>query len=693
MNIVTEYPGWFFAFCILLGALFAGILYYKNKKEDFSKSTMQALAIFRFLAVTLIAFLLLSPMIKTIFRTSEKPLIIVAQDNSTSLVVGGDSSFYLNEYRQQLDQMISDLQQDYEIRTFTFSESVDEIGQIGFSGKQTDISNVFDEMTTRYANRNVGALLLASDGLYNKGLNPVYASASVNFPVYTLALGDTSVRKDIYIQKVNFNRIAFLGNSFPIEVIVGANMSRGLKSTLTVSRGGTVLFSKNLVFGSEQYFETVRLQLDAEEAGMQRYRIRLAPIEGEVSTQNNQQDIFIDILDSKQKILILAAAPHPDISALKTAIESNYNYEVTDAVIGDFAGQPAEYNLVILHQLPAKKEAATTQIKAAIDDDVPLLFVVGAQSSLPQFNSYQTGVQIITEQTSSNESLPALNEEFALFTMSDETRKSIDVFPPLLAPFGEFKTTNATNVLFYQQIGSLVTGYPLIAFNQTLDRKTGVIAGEGIWRWRLTGFQKNGNHLAFNEVITKVVQFLSVKVDKSFFKVEGKNNFLENETVEFDAEVYNPSYELINEPEVEMTITNSSGVDYPFTFGKTANAYHLNAGVLPVDNYTWEARVRVGDRIYTDDGSFTVSPLNVEAVNTIADHTLLYQLAAKHQGAMIYPDQMVQFPEMLQQREDIKTITYSEKRYSELVNVFWIFLLILALLTTEWFIRKRGGSY
>jgi len=249
------------------------------------------------------------------------------------------------------------------------------------------------------------------------------------------------------------------------------------------------------------------------------------------------------------------------------------------------------------------------------------------------------------------------------------------------------------NTLFAQQIGSLVTDYPLVYFNQTLDSKTGVIAGEGLWKWRLQDYLKNGNHNAFNEVITKMIQFLSVKVDKSFFKVEGENNFLENEPVIFDAEVYNQSYELINSNDVEMIIKNSNGDDYPFEFGKTTNAYQLNVGILPVDNYSWEARVREGENIYTDNGTFTVSPLNIEAINTIADHNLLFQMAQKTNGTMLYPDQVQTLPDLLRSREDITTITYTDRKYSELINIPWIFALILLLISLEWFIRKRGGSY
>ena len=693
MNIVTEYPGWLFILCILSGAAYAFLLYYKNKKEEFSQINSRVLAIIRFAAITLIAFLLLSPLLKSNYNTSEKPLIIIAQDNSNSLLVGQDSSFIKTTYPQQIEELAKNLQSDYDVRIYSFTDKVSEGDDFDFSGKQTNISALFDEMITRYSNRNVGAMLLASDGIYNKGVNPVYGSEKVKFPVYTLALGDTTIRKDIFIRKINFNRMAYLGNVFPAEILVGANRSKGLSSVLTVVSKGKVLFTKNLTFTNEVYSETVLVALNATEAGMQKYQVRITPVSDEISTANNVEEFFVDVLDARQKILLLAASAHPDVAALKEAIESNYNYEVNRFIIDDFTGKTDDYNLIILHQLPGGKLPVTNIITQATVSKIPILYIVGAQSDLAQFNQLNTGLKIESKNLSFNEILPANNDEFALFTINETTRKGIENFPPLVSPFGDYKMMNSSNVLFYQQIGSLKTEYPLVLFNQNLENKTGVIAGEGIWRWRLTDYLKNGNHDVFNELITKIVQYLSVRVDKSFFRVVGNNNFLENESVGFDAEVYNQSYEIINEPDVEMTITNSEGNTFPFVFSKTAKSYHLNAGMLPVDNYSYEASVRVGERIFKDAGEFTVSPLNIETVNLIADHNLLYQIAQKHDGQMLSPATMEQFPEMLKNRNDIKTITFAEKRYSELVNVFWVLLLILVLISAEWFIRKRNGSY
>ena len=249
------------------------------------------------------------------------------------------------------------------------------------------------------------------------------------------------------------------------------------------------------------------------------------------------------------------------------------------------------------------------------------------------------------------------------------------------------------HALFFQKIGKVTTQQPLIAFNQDTDIKTGIIAGEGIWRWRIADYQHNSNHVGFDKLINKIAQFLTVKADRSFFRINGKNHFFETEPIELEAEVYNQSYELINQPEVSLSITDEKNKNYNFAFTKTTNAYYLNAGVFPAGNYKYSARVKLNNKILQKNGMFTVVPLNLEAINTVADHNLMYRLAKNHDGEMVYPRQLDKLVKMLKARDDIKNVSYTQKRLTGLNNIFWVLVLIIVLLGTEWFLRKYNGSY
>ena len=267
--IVIDYPWWFVLFCIITGLAYTFVLYRHDKRfEEVSVWTVRAMAAFRFIVAALLAFLLLSPLIKSTSREVEKPVIIIAQDNSESVRLGKDSSFYKNDYPKAMSELLAKLSDKYDTNTYSFSDKVKQGIDFSFSGKETDMSSLFEEIETRFANRNAGAIIFASDGLYNKGSNPVFSSSGINIPVYTIALGDTNVKKDVLVSKVAHNRYAYLGNSFPLEIVAEARKFKGKTTTLTVSKGAQVLFTKEININSDAFITTVPVQVDAKEVGL-----------------------------------------------------------------------------------------------------------------------------------------------------------------------------------------------------------------------------------------------------------------------------------------------------------------------------------------------------------------------------------------------------------------------------------------
>ena len=118
-----------------------------------------------------------------------------------------------------------------------------------------------------------------------------------------------------------------------------------------------------------------------------------------------------------------------------------------------------------------------------------------------------------------SESQTCYNPEFSLFTMNNSDLSVFKEFPPLQCPFGLYQVSPMAEVLFTQKMGSVATKSPLVMFSHTADRKIGIIAGENIWRWRISDFIQQSNHEAFDLWIDKMAQYLSTKEDKSFFRV------------------------------------------------------------------------------------------------------------------------------------------------------------------------------
>ena len=308
---------------------------------------------FRFLSVSLISFLLLSPLIKKQTEVIQKPLIVLAQDNSRSLLLSKDSGYYRKGYPEAIREFSDDLRKKYEVVELSFGERISNELKTGFTEKESDISALFDEVNVRYANRNIGAMIVASDGIYNKGSNPYYAADKIRFPVFTVAMGDTNLPRDLILKKIICNKSAFLGDKFPVEVQIEADKCSNEKTELRVMKGDEVLYTRPLQFTGDKDFRKIEIMLEAKAKGLQRFKVMLKPLKGENSVLNNTEEFFVDVNDTRQNIAILYQAPHPDIFAIKQALEGSARFEVETFKLDAFDQQPSKYDLIILDQIPS----------------------------------------------------------------------------------------------------------------------------------------------------------------------------------------------------------------------------------------------------------------------------------------------------------------------------------------------------
>lgn len=692
------YPAWFLVLCILAGLAYAAVLYFRDDSfRDAPQWLTSLLAVFRFLAVSILAFLLLSPILRSVESRSQKPVVVIAQDGSESVAAAWkdqDSS----TYTQAITDLASQLGDQYELVTYTFGESLRDTLDFSFNDKRTNLSDLLSQVYDLYSNQNLGALIIGSDGIYNEGANPVYSNVKLNAPVYTIGLGDTTRQKDIVIKRVFHNKIAYLGDQFSIQVDISAQNAAGVNVPLRIARiengRRRELINENVNIDRNDFFTTREFILDADLAGVNRYRINIGTSAGEASTANNVRDIYVDILEARQKVLILAHAPHPDLSALKQAINEGRNNEVNVEYINTFNQNVRDYDLVILHQLPNQDNSINALLTELNDAGLPTWFIVGQTSNFSALNNTQQLVNISSNGRNTNEVEPKLANNFSLFNIADDVREALPSLPPVNAPFGEIQAGGNASVLLYQRIGRIDTEYPLLTLGEENNRRLAVMTATGIWKWRLFDYLDKKNHDRYNELVSQLIQYLSVKDDKRRFRVSiAKNIFDENETIIFDAELYNDNYELINEPTASIVITDEEGREYNYTFNATGRSYRLNAGILPVGNYRFQASANTGTENLAFSGRFSVQPVQLERYEMTADHSLLKLLSERYGGALIYPQDIQQLPQLLADKGTVKPVIYETVNTRSLINLKSIFFLLLGLLTLEWFLRRYFGGY
>lgn len=682
---------------VLIISLGLSILYpyllYKNESK-LKKQTRNGLAIIRGIVVFIISFFLLSPLLNNRGLSYEKPIILFAQDNSKSVVLNANKSFYEKEYLQQREALINELSSKYDVKTFSIAEELKPGNEINFKGNKSNLSLIFDEAINTYKNRNLAAIVLASDGISNTGRELSDYVQLMKNPVYTVLMGDSIPQRDIRIQNIVHNEIVYKKNDFIVDIRIKAYDLANKLANISIVREGKTIYNTKEKISSKNESISIKAKLNADVGGYQKYTVKIDPIGQEKNISNNTSNFYIEVIENKQKIALIAAAAHPDLAAIKQSIEKNENYQV-ELILADQVNtnKLKDFQLLILHQLPTAFASGNDIFKYIQNNNTPVWMIVGNQTYVDLFNKLNFGIRVGGYKNNPNEVFPKISNEFQGFVLDERWNEFINELPPLQSPYGNYAIDNASQKLFTQKIGSVSTDQALLVFNNAGSRKA-ILMGEGIWRWKITENKLTSKSELIDDLCSKIIQYLSSKDDKRKFKVYIQNkNIEESDEIIFRAELYNDSYEAVNTPEVSLNIRNKNNKIYPFSFNKTENQYELNIGALPEGSYSYDASTMLSSNKYSASGKFNVIKLNLEELNTVADFDNLRNLSELTGAKAFRATELEKLKSELLNNENFKTLSYEENKTDELINLKWIFVLILLLLSFEWVIRKYLGVY
>lgn len=655
---------------------------------------VHGLRIIRAVVLVLLGVLLLVPFVRFISSKLEKPVLAIGLDNSNSLTLVDSAA--RNQLQREIDQLSENVADKYDVQTFVFGDDVSVSGW-DFDDKRTDINEWLRFVSKRYHHANLGAVVTVSDGIFNAGGNPTYSGLQLDAAMHTIALGDTTPPIDIRISYVNHNNIAYQGNQFPIKVGVEVEKLQGEQLTLSLNHKGKVINSSNVQVSSDRLFKEYTFIADADEVGVQKYRLSISSRPDELSYENNHQDIFIEVIDADKNVLIAYSSPHPDIAAIRKSIERNKNYSVElywmnpaeeKAATPDFS----KYHLIILHNLPSRSKAA--EFQQLMSSGASLFFVHDEGLNFRSFNQSQSVIAMKKKSNTSNQVSGVFNEAFVGYGLTKPSMLGIKDYPPLKAAFGEVNYQASHDVLFYQRIGSVSTGYPLLTVVEDGARKIGHLAATGVWRWFMHEYSQKGNYQATDELFGQTVQYLATKQDKRRLKLaRRKYLFKENEPVTFAASFYDKNYQPARDGKLSITINNEEGKDFNYDFISRSDLFELNAGQMAPGEYEYVITAELGTDVSRLTGKFTVAEVNIEHMQPVANHNMLYQLSKQYNGQMFTVSQVNLLEQELLNNEVAVPVRHETADINELIHNKWLFLLILTLLSIEWIIRKYKGAY
>ena len=665
---------------LLLSVIISGAVafYHYLFKADNQNKTNWLLAFLRFISVFSLLLLLINPVIsRKKIETNKIPLAIVA-DNSRSI-----TELKANDIEKEVFEKLtsnSALKEKFEIQTYSFDEEFFAAKPLDFKGNQSNIDNVATNLKqlNKYAYYPV---VLLTDGNQTIGNDYVY-SFQETATVFPVVLGDTTTTFDLKINQLNANKYAFLKNKFPVEVFLQYNGSKAISANFSIEKNGKKISSQAINFDKKNKVQSVQILLEADRVGLQKYKAVVSSVTKEKNTYNNVKNFAVEVIDQRKEIAIISDISHPDLGALKRAIESNAQRKVTLLKTNSISDLK-KYNLLIIYQPTASFRKV---FEANKNLRINTFIITGMSTDFNLLNQMQSDLEF--KLTNKKEDFTSsFVTGFNLFAQNDI---QFEQFPPLENPFGKITEKGSLNTLLTAKVNGIEVGNPTLTFSEKGNSRSAYLLGENSWKWRMESHVINQSYEKYDQFIDKIIQYLSTNSVKKSLLVEHESFYNSGETIEIFAQYFNKSYELEENANLSINLTNkNTKLTKNYNFSKANNGYQTIFEGLEPGNYAFQVKESSSNASY--NGTFEVLDFDVEKQFVNPDVSKLQQLANQNKGEVIHPNQIDKLIQRLLEKDTYLPVEKSLVKNSPLID--WIILLIILAvsLTTEWFIRKYNG--
>jgi hypothetical protein len=705
INLTFTFSTLFFILGLLLIISYA-VYSYLHTVPQISRSKKSLLVFLRTSALLLLLFVLFEPVLTLAKRELFRPVNLIFVDNSRSMKIddGTNREDKVKSFLSGINS--SGLSAHSLFHVFGNQVKRSDSLNLYFNEGITNFSEIF--RTVEESDLNISSITIVSDGVITEGSNPVYKASRMNIPVYTVGIGDSSRKNDLIIRDVLYNEYLYADNTTVISASLVNTGYAGESVIVTLNEGGRVLNQQNVTLSSDGIQE-VRLDYTPQNAGEKKLTITVSELKGEQSYDNNRSAFFVNVLNNKIKVLLLAGSPSADLSFIRNALLRDENLTVnsiTQIAPGKFIENNNRQNLIdsaeifFLIGFPSRETdnaLLNTVVSKISSDKKPYLLVLSDGIDYGKLRTLQNELPFVMNNTASgySEVLPDIDQNKLrhplLQTGSDRVAAEWGNLPPVNMINSEFTAKPESEVLANVKIRNVPVPKPLILTRKLGSKKSAAIMAKDIWRWKLQTAVKESR--VFENFMINSVKWLNTRDDQKQVVVKtSKKIYSQGEEVRFTGQVYDASFNPV--PDARVTVN--------ITAGEYKNSLLLN----PIGNGIYEGIYETGrpgdykfngdaelngNKIGSDNGAFNIGEIDIEMINPRMDYEFLSLLANETNGMFFLPEEQDELFRLINQRigrtTDQKIITSEFSLWSN----EWFLIIIIMLFAFEWFIRKQSG--
>ena len=736
------------AIILVLLILFAGLFIYfiyLRPRARLSTRTTATLIGLRVALLLVMVTLLMRPVVVVSSVIPRSSYVAMVIDDSVSMklrdVPGGGTR--LDSVKQALlntgagpDSFLNRLENKFKTNLYGFSGGLTRLkdgNDLYGEGRTSDLAGALEETIKRSSGMPLSAVVLATDGASNipRDLAAVLRELRArDIPVFTVGVGNTARPMDAELTRVNMPRRVLVGSRLNIETIVGLSGYSATKVLLSVREDGRAVKTEEVNLRGNDT-QAVNIEITPTTPGLHRYTVEVTPLDGELTVENNKQDSLVEVIEGPLRILHVEGEPRWELGKIRESIQPTEK-NVT-LVSLQRTGENKFYRQGIGNQVELadgfpKTEEDLFSYHAIIIGSVEAgFFTADELRNIEAFVSRRGGgLLAIGGRLSFDGGKYKGTTIDALLPVSltggpvDDANSFAPVYKPVLTGAGQAHpitrlnedrgaNQKAWNELPLISVSQVLTNVkpgasvllearrvegaaqvaPLLVQQRYGRGQTLALTAADTWRWRMRLDSKNNSHETFwrqmlRYLVSGTPQQVDIGTEKEVYSLDDRINIV--------ADIRDKKYNPVADAQATARVTKPSGavVDVPLKY-TTLNSVNTYAGEFRADELGQHRIELMGTSqslgALSARSNMLVSDLNREYYSAAQNSDLLQRISAETGGKYYTPAEAQSLLEDLTYRQT----PYSERVTKDLWDMPINFMLIIGLLSAEWFLRKREG--
>jgi uncharacterized membrane protein len=639
----------------------------------------------------------------------------------------------------------------HEVDLLSFGESVTPATPASLreppAADATRIGEALGDVRARYAGRDLGAVVLISDGVDTGriGEGPIDATTrttieALGAPIHTIGVGEKSLR-DLSVAAVLADEFAFVRTPVSIEAVIRQTGLPDRQVEVTLERDGRPVASRGVTLRGDRSEEKIAFDWLPDHPGNFVFRISTPVLAGEALASNNEQSFTLKVIRDRVRVLHLSGRPSWDERFLRSMLRRDPNVDLVSFFIlrTETDEQPWNRNELSLIPFPTFEifEEQLRSFDLVIFQNFNYA-PYGVEPFLPNLRDYVEGGGALAmvggdlSFTSGGYGATVLRDVLPVelpptpptATGANDADLTTDAFKPKLTPEGRThpvtsltldprdneqrwgklpaleginrvpraKPGAATLLVHPTHKGSDGKPAPVLVAGDAGKGRTLALMTDTGWHWGFVAAGEGDDGRSFQRFWENAIRWLVRDPALTLLRIElDRLEYRRNQPVGARVRAMHADYSPAPEVEVTLEVRGASAAaEAPAlrSLRATTDAEgeaHVDVGALPPGAYHLAGRATIDGRPVTEEQTFVVRAGGPELDDVAARDKVLRELAQVSGGSYAFED----FGKVAVRPS--REVRVGRQQSVEIWSTPPLLLLGVALLVLEWTLRRRAG--